>query len=239
MDHVSILAYFRCRLWGSSTISKPKNYRLRREYEILIHSLIANCISAFVSDDQDLQTFVTGATEKQQRKRNVGASSSPCVPDVIAVKQSSSKLSVISLDLVNRPSTMPFRTSQVLCVQDQVSSYASRYLGPSSKYELLLCKCGLPSVIGAIDCTHIRVIPPADEEFGYVNRKSFHSLNVQLISDQVDESQCGGEAYWFIARYYVLRDSAIVVAMEEGKWKECFLGLWIHNRMVLAISSVR
>ena len=40
-----------------------------------------------------------------------------------------------------------------------------------------------PSVVGAIDCTHIRIQAPAVREDVYVNRKSFHSLNVQAVCD--------------------------------------------------------
>ncbi|CAL4091778.1 unnamed protein product [Meganyctiphanes norvegica] len=38
-----------------------------------------------------------------------------------------------------------------------------------------------PRCIGAIDGTHIPIKPPSHEEFIYVNRKRFHSLNVQII----------------------------------------------------------
>ncbi|KAL6467905.1 hypothetical protein MHYP_G00235820 [Metynnis hypsauchen] len=41
---------------------------------------------------------------------------------------------------------------------------------------------GFPDVIGAIDCTHIAIKAPS-EEFAYVNRKHFHSINVQIICD--------------------------------------------------------
>ncbi|KAJ8913907.1 hypothetical protein NQ315_005704 [Exocentrus adspersus] len=49
-------------------------------------------------------------------------------------------------------------------------------------------KYGLPGVIGAIDCTHVAIFPPSqnDEvypEHIYVNRKNYHSLNVQLVCD--------------------------------------------------------
>ncbi|XP_060763989.1 putative nuclease HARBI1 [Neoarius graeffei] len=38
---------------------------------------------------------------------------------------------------------------------------------------------GFPRVIGAIDCTHIRISAPLGEHEGdYVNRKSFHSINL-------------------------------------------------------------
>ena len=39
---------------------------------------------------------------------------------------------------------------------------------------------GFPGVIGAIDGTHIAIKAPRNEHV-YVNRKNFHSLNVQVI----------------------------------------------------------
>ena len=40
-----------------------------------------------------------------------------------------------------------------------------------------------PVLIGAIDCTHIAIKAPSEGEYVYVNRKHFHSLNVQIICD--------------------------------------------------------
>jgi hypothetical protein len=44
-----------------------------------------------------------------------------------------------------------------------------------------------PGVIGCIDCTHVAIFPPYNNpdnpEYVYVNRKNYHSLNVQLICD--------------------------------------------------------
>ncbi|XP_063316983.1 putative nuclease HARBI1 [Pelmatolapia mariae] len=42
---------------------------------------------------------------------------------------------------------------------------------------------GFPGVIGCIDGTHIPIIAPSVNEGDYVNRKSFHSINVQIICD--------------------------------------------------------
>ncbi|XP_071944610.1 putative nuclease HARBI1 [Antedon mediterranea] len=42
-------------------------------------------------------------------------------------------------------------------------------------------KAGFPNVVGAVDGTHIRMQAPKDNEFMYVNRKGYHSLNVQVV----------------------------------------------------------
>lgn len=44
-----------------------------------------------------------------------------------------------------------------------------------------------PGVVGCIDCTHIAIVPPKNQnaevpEYIYVNRKGYHSLNVQLVN---------------------------------------------------------
>ena len=41
-----------------------------------------------------------------------------------------------------------------------------------------------PGVVGCIDCTHVRILAPqGDEEPHYINRKGYHSINVQAICD--------------------------------------------------------
>ena len=42
---------------------------------------------------------------------------------------------------------------------------------------------GFPCSIGCIDGTHVKVIAPSENEPDYVNRKGFHSINVQAICD--------------------------------------------------------
>ncbi len=42
---------------------------------------------------------------------------------------------------------------------------------------------GFPGVIRALDCTHVAIIaPPEPSEDCYINRKGYHSINVQLVN---------------------------------------------------------
>ena len=42
---------------------------------------------------------------------------------------------------------------------------------------------GFPEVIGVIDGTHVRIMAPSEQEAEYVNRKRYHSINVQFVFD--------------------------------------------------------
>ena len=44
-------------------------------------------------------------------------------------------------------------------------------------------KNGFPLVLGCIDCSHIPIIAPSENEPIYVNRKNGHSINIQAICD--------------------------------------------------------
>lgn len=50
------------------------------------------------------------------------------------------------------------------------------------KHQFFL-QAGFPCVIGCVDCTHIRIQAPHEHENNYVNRKRYHSINVQAICD--------------------------------------------------------
>ncbi|XP_043270332.1 putative nuclease HARBI1 [Venturia canescens] len=42
---------------------------------------------------------------------------------------------------------------------------------------------GFPKVIGAIDGTHIHIIAPKEDAVSYINRKGYHSIQLQLVCD--------------------------------------------------------
>ena len=42
---------------------------------------------------------------------------------------------------------------------------------------------GMPVVLDAIDGSHIPMIAPSIDEYAYVNRKQYHSINMQAICD--------------------------------------------------------
>lgn len=42
---------------------------------------------------------------------------------------------------------------------------------------------GLESVLGAVDGTHVPILSPKENEYTYVNRKLFHSINCQVVAD--------------------------------------------------------
>ena len=44
-------------------------------------------------------------------------------------------------------------------------------------------KYGFPKVLGCVDGSHIPIVAPSTNEPLYVNRKGYHSINVQAICD--------------------------------------------------------
>ncbi|KAF1385372.1 hypothetical protein PFLUV_G00107070 [Perca fluviatilis] len=92
-----------------------------------------------------------------------------------------------------------------------------RFCGDGIRY---LCRLlGFPNVIGALDCTHIRIKRPSGVHEGdFVNRKSYHSINVQMICD-ADCTFSNVEAKWpgSVHDSRVFRASTIFQRLSQGK----------------------
>lgn len=43
---------------------------------------------------------------------------------------------------------------------------------------------GIPGIVGCIDGTHVHIQAPSEHEYLYVNRKGYHSINVQIVCDR-------------------------------------------------------
>lgn len=81
---------------------------------------------------------------------------------------------------------------------------------------------GFPSVIGAVDGTHIRIQAPHVDEPSYVNRKGFHSINVQCVCD-ADGKFINVNAAWPGCSHdsHIFRTSSVCRHMENVRnWEE-------------------
>lgn len=75
---------------------------------------------------------------------------------------------------------------------------------------------GFPNVIGAIDCTHIALKAPSQHEYNFVNRKGFHSINVQLICD-ADLMLLNVVARWPGGTHdsFIVQNSSVGIRLQE------------------------
>lgn len=84
---------------------------------------------------------------------------------------------------------------------------------------------GFPRVCGAIDGTHIRIQAPGEHEDTFVNRKHYHSINVQCICDP-DCKITNIVASWPGSTHdsRILTESAICRAFESGMHRGLLIG---------------
>ncbi|XP_041367057.1 putative nuclease HARBI1 [Gigantopelta aegis] len=82
-----------------------------------------------------------------------------------------------------------------------------------------------PGVIGCVDGTHVWIISPHEHKVDFVNRKGYHSINVQVICD------ANGKWINIVARWpgsthdsRMLRSSTIWNIMENGQTSGYILG---------------
>ncbi len=71
-------------------------------------------------------------------------------------------------------------TNALLTKKDQFLKWPTQEEIKKSKENFYL-RVGFPGVFGCIDGTHVRKQAPSDNEPTYVNRKGWHSINVQAI----------------------------------------------------------
>uniref|UniRef100_A0A673IH05 DDE Tnp4 domain-containing protein n=1 Tax=Sinocyclocheilus rhinocerous TaxID=307959 RepID=A0A673IH05_9TELE len=75
---------------------------------------------------------------------------------------------------------------------------------------------GIPGIFGCIDGTHVRIQAPSKNEYLFVNRKGFHSINVQVVCD------ANMKLIDVVARWY--GSSALAQMCEEGRLSGIMLG---------------
>ncbi|KAJ1174467.1 hypothetical protein NDU88_006288 [Pleurodeles waltl] len=74
----------------------------------------------------------------------------------------------------------------------------------------------IPNIIGAIDGTHVALVPPSRSEQVYRNRKSYHSMNVQMVclADQYI-SHVNAKFPGSVHDAYIMRNSSIPYVMGQ------------------------
>jgi hypothetical protein len=89
-------------------------------------------------------------------------------------------------------------------VSKALVSLAPRYIKWPSEEEIINIKteffkvAGFPGVVGCIDGTHVKIQGPSENEPAFVNRKDYHSINVQAICDNTG-------MYDILIRHYILQ----------------------------------
>ncbi|XP_069506341.1 putative nuclease HARBI1 [Ambystoma mexicanum] len=93
---------------------------------------------------------------------------------------------------------------------------------PQTAAELASVKCaffaiaGFPNVVGAIDCKHVRRVPPCAREKMFRNRKMHYSLNIQMTcSADMQITHCYANFPGSAHDAYILRSSNLPVVMSS------------------------
>lgn len=132
---------------------------------------------------------------------------------------------------------------------DSIIKKASHFIYmPRSRDEILKAKnelyqiASLPGTIGCIDCTHIPIIAPHENEYAYVNRKKFHSINVQAVCDANFIFQ-DIVAKWPGSHHdsFILNTSSLYNRFEQGEFGDCWLlgdsGYSLKSWLITPLSS--
>ena len=86
--------------------------------------------------------------------------------------------------------SQPTVSKQLSLFTNVMAANASKYIYmPRNREEIAKCKkdfyqlAGFPGIVGCVDGSHTPIVAPREDEFVYVNRKRFHSINIQAVCD--------------------------------------------------------
>ena len=78
---------------------------------------------------------------------------------------------------------MPTVWDGIICISARYIKFPYNAVEQANIKAQFEARAGFPTVIGAIDCTHIAIKATSHDEFVYVNRKHFHWIKVHIICD--------------------------------------------------------
>lgn len=88
-----------------------------------------------------------------------------------------------------------------------------------------------PNVVGAIDCTHVRIKAPSTNDYAFINRKNYHSINVQIICD-AKLTILNMVARWPGGTHdsFILQNSSVGIKLRDGalQGRSHLLGELLH-----------
>lgn len=155
-----------------------------------------------------------------------------CVPVQVLTTLGHLATGTFQRELADRSGMSQSSLSRVMpYVWDAIVGMAPRYIRfPYTQAEQANIKmqfaaiAGFPNVIGAIDCTHVAIKAPSENEFAFVNRKHFHSLNVQIICD-AHMSLTNVVARWPGSTHdsYILSNSSVGNRLQTGAVRDGWL----------------
>ena len=85
--------------------------------------------------------------------------------------------------------TQPTVSKEMSQFVDAITAKASKYIYLPRNREVAKIKndfymvAEFPGIVGCVDGSHILIVAPHLDELVYVNRKGFHSLNIQAVCD--------------------------------------------------------
>ncbi|KAJ1148629.1 hypothetical protein NDU88_001457 [Pleurodeles waltl] len=99
----------------------------------------------------------------------------------------------------------------------------------------------IPNIIGSIDVSHVALVPPSRSEQVYRNRKSYHSMNVQMVclADQYI-SHVNAKFPGSVHDTYIMRNSSIPYVMGQlQRHRVWLLGDSGYPNLSLLLTPVR